>query len=491
MIAFAAWRVSLRRMTDTARPALHIPFDNSYGTLPDRFYHRQSATPVKAPKLLAFNHALAADLGISARTESEAAEVFGGNQVPDGADPLAQVYAGHQFGGFSPQLGDGRALMLGEVLDPNGQRYDIQLKGSGRTPFSRNGDGRAWLGPVLREYLLSEAFHALGVPTTRALAAVDTGERVQRETGLPGAVLTRVASSHIRVGTFQFFYARGDVEALKALFDYTVARHYLAAETPLDLLQAVIKRQVALVVKWMSIGFIHGVMNTDNTSLSGETIDFGPAAFMDTYHPVTVYSSIDHQGRYSYDNQANIIAWNMAQFASSLVPLVENTDAAVKEFTAAVNAMPALIRGEWRQVFAQKIGITHVRDGDETLISDLLTRMAEGRADFTNTFRALSFGNARDQFTDPAQFDDWETGWRKRLQDEPEPEALMAAVNPYVIPRNHLVEQMIQAAVEGDYAPFERLQQVLSRPYETQPEAEDLTRPPLDSEVVQATFCGT
>lgn len=479
------WGVSLPHMT------LHIPFDNSYGTLPDRFFTRQSATPVSAPTLLAFNHELAAQLGITAGTDAELAQVFSGNQVPDGADPLAQVYAGHQFGGFSPQLGDGRALLLGEVLDANGGRRDIQLKGSGRTPYSRNGDGRAWLGPVLREYLLSEAFHALGIPTTRALAAVATGDRIQRETGLPGAILTRVASSHIRVGTFQYFYARGDYDGLRALYGYTVARHYPAADSPLALLKAVIERQVNLVVKWMSVGFIHGVMNTDNTALSGETIDFGPAAFMDTYHPVTVYSSIDHQGRYSYDNQPNIIGWNMAQFASSLVPLVENSDSAVKEFTEAVNAMPAMIRDTWRRAFTAKIGISNPREGDEVLVSELLVLMANQRADFTNTFRSLSGEAARDQFTDPTTFDAWEATWRARITEEDAPEALMQSVNPAIIPRNHRVEQMIQAAISGDMTPFERLMQVLARPYEDQPEAIDLTYPPQPDEVVQATFCGT
>lgn len=471
--------------------SLTIPFDNSYATLPDRFYHRQSATPVAAPHLLAFNHDLAAELGINVGGSAELDQVFAGNTVPDGADPLAQVYAGHQFGGFSPQLGDGRALLLGEVTTQDGKRVDLQLKGSGRTPFSRNGDGRAWLGPVLREYLLSESFHALGIPTTRALAAVASGEKVQRETTLPGAVLTRVASSHIRVGTFQYFYARGDYDGLRALFDYTRARHAPKTETPLDLLNWVIRQQVHLVVRWMSIGFIHGVMNTDNTALSGETIDFGPAAFMDRYHPKTVYSSIDHQGRYAYDNQANIIAWNMAQFASSLVPLVENTDAAVQDFTKAVNAMPGLIRQEWRAQFCRKIGIAKAIEGDEVLIGDLLTLMAEGQADFTNTFRALVDGTARDQFLDPSAYDQWETRWQSRLKNEADPAAVMAAANPCVIPRNHRVEAMITAAVAGDMSPFHELLAALSHPYELDAAHRHLTHPPTPEEEVQATFCGT
>ncbi len=470
---------------------LQIPFDNSYVTLPPRFFTRHLPEPVDRPDLVKFNHALATELGITPGTALEMAEVFSGNALPEGAAPLAQVYAGHQFGGFSPQLGDGRAILLGEVVDRNGIRRDIQLKGAGRTPYSRRGDGRAWLGPVLREYVLSEAMHALGVPTTRALAMVTTGEPVFRETALPGAVLTRVADSHIRVGTFQYFAARGDTEALQALFTYARDRHYPRAETPLDFLRAVIERQVKLVVQWLSIGFIHGVMNTDNTSVSGETIDYGPAAFMDVYHPVTVYSSIDHGGRYAYDNQANIIAWNMAQLASSLVPLMPDSDAAIRDFTAAVNAMPGLIRAEWAAAFGRKIGLANAGEDDMDLIGELLTGMAENKADFTNTFRALIQGGGRDQFLDPVVFDTWATKWRERLQDEDDPEAVMLAANPAFIPRNHRVEQMIQAALAGDYAPFERLLLVLSRPFDDQPEAKDLTHPPLDSEVVEQTFCGT
>ena len=300
-----------------------IPFENSYVNLPARFYTQQSALPVRAPHLIRFNRDLAAELGISDASETELAGIFSGNQLPEGASPLAQVYAGHQFGGFSPQLGDGRALLLGEVIDRNGRRRDIQLKGSGPTPYSRMGDGRAWLGPVLREYVVSEAMHALGLPTTRALAAILTGEPVYREAGgLPGAVLTRVAASHLRVGTFQFFAARRDLDGLRTLYDYTVARHYPHVEGPAHLLAEVIRAQARLVAGWLSIGFIHGVMNTDNTTISGETIDYGPCAFMDVYHPQTVFSSIDTRGRYAYDNQAHVIVWNMAQLATALVPLM-------------------------------------------------------------------------------------------------------------------------------------------------------------------------
>lgn len=471
---------------------LTIPFDNSYARLPARFYTRIDPKPVTAPLLIRFNRALAAELGITPGSDDEMARFFSGNAVPEGAEPLAQAYAGHQFGGFSPQLGDGRANLLGEAV-ANGKRFDIQLKGSGPTPYSRMGDGRAWLGPVLREYVLSEAMHALGIPTSRALAAVSTGEPVWREQGaLPGAVLTRVASSHIRVGTFQFFAARRDVEGLKALYDYTVARHYPDASDAAGLLQAVVERQARLVAQWMAVGFIHGVMNTDNTTLSGETIDYGPCAFVDSYHPDTVYSSIDVHGRYAYSSQPDVIVWNMAQLATALVPLMPDAEAAVEHFTRIVHAMPALIREEWLTLFRRKIGLGTAQDGDEALIGDLLTRMAENRADFTNTFRALATGGpARDQFLNPAAFDEWETAWHARLKAEDDPQARMRAANPAFIPRNHRVEQMIAAAVEGDFGPFNRLLEVLSNPFDDQPDAADLAHPPEPSEVVKQTFCGT
>ncbi|MDU8911500.1 protein adenylyltransferase SelO [Aestuariicoccus sp. MJ-SS9] len=470
---------------------LHIPFDNTYARLPSGFFSRQAPTPVSAPSLVAFNDALAADLGIAGHDDPRLAAVFAGNALPEGAEPLAQLYAGHQFGQFNPQLGDGRALLLGEVVGRDGIRRDIQLKGSGPTPYSRMGDGRAWLGPVLREYVVSEAMHALGVPTTRALAAVRTGDPVLREGPLPGAVLTRVAQSHIRVGTFQIFAARRDAGALQTLYDYTLARHDPEADGPADLLQRVIRWQAALVAQWMSLGFIHGVMNTDNCTLSGETIDYGPCAFMDAYDPETVFSSIDRFGRYGYAAQADIIVWNMAQLATALIPLMPDPEAAVEEFTAMVHAMPDLIRAEWQARFAAKIGISAPRPEDKTLIADLLTRMQANGADFTNTFRALADGTARDQFTDPAAFDQWAESWQARLGAEPDPQALMRRANPAFIPRNHRIEQMIAAAVEGDDAPFHRLNTVLARPYDDQPEAEDLRRPPAPDEVVRATFCGT
>ncbi len=471
---------------------LHIPFDNSYAALPQGFYSRIAPTPVAAPALIAVNRDLAKQLRIDLPDDlAEIASIFSGNTLPDGAFPLAQLYAGHQFGQFNPQLGDGRAILLGETIGSDGMRRDIQLKGSGPTPYSRMGDGRAWLGPVLREYVVSEAMHALGVPTTRALAAVRTGEDIQRETLLPGAVLTRVASSHIRVGTFQIFAARRDGAALQQLYDYTKQRHYPDATDPADLLARVIERQAALVAHWMSLGFIHGVMNTDNCTLSGETIDYGPCAFMDSYDPQTVFSSIDRFGRYGYAAQADIIVWNMAQLATALIPLMPDPEAAVERFTAQVHAMPDLIRAEYESRFAAKIGISALRPGDSALVTDLLTRMHAQQADFTNTFRALADGDARDQFTDPAAFETWASGWTQRLAQEPDPKELMRRTNPVVIPRNHRIEQMIAAAVAGDDAPFHRLNQVLATPFADNPETADLRRPPDVSEVVPATFCGT
>ncbi|REC58458.1 YdiU family protein [Rhodosalinus sediminis] len=469
-----------------------IPFDNTFAALPERLFTRVAPTPVREPELLAFNHALARELGIAADTdEATLARVFAGNEVPEGAAPLAQLYAGHQFGQFNPQLGDGRAHLLGEVVDRHGRRRDIQLKGAGRTPYSRMGDGRAWLGPVLREYVVSEAMHALGIPTTRALAAVATGEPVVRETVLPGAVLTRVAASHIRVGTFQVLAARGDTEGLRALCEHTIARHYPQADGPQALLDAVIAAQARLVAQWMSVGFIHGVMNTDNCALSGETIDYGPCAFVDDYHPETVFSSIDRMGRYAYANQPDIAVWNMAQLATALVPLMPDRDAAVEAFTQSVHAMPEMIRAEWLSRFRAKLGLTAEDAGDAGLISELLDMMAAQGADFTNTFRGLAEGTARREFTDPAPFDAWEERWRARLAAEAsDPEARMRAANPAVIPRNHQIEHMIEAAVGGDLGPFRQLMAALATPYET-PGEPTLAAPPRPEERVAATFCGT
>ncbi len=474
---------------------LDIPFDNTYAQLPPEFYTRQGPTAVAAPRLRAYNTLLAQELGISdAKDEAELAQVFGGNRVPEGAAPLAQLYSGHQFGNYNPQLGDGRALLLGEVVGRDGIRRDIQLKGSGPTPYSRNGDGRAWLGPVLREYVVSEAMHALGIPTTRALAAVETGETIWREGALPGAVLTRVARSHLRVGTFQVFAGRGNVAALKTLTDYAIARHYPDAEGPMGLLRAVRDSQVELIAGWMAVGFIHGVMNTDNSSISGETIDYGPCAFMDAFDANRVFSSIDQMGRYAYGNQPQIAVWNLAQLATALIQQYDDPNDAVEEATEIVHAMPDLIEAAWLRRFRAKIGLVAAKPEDLELISELLRLMTQGQADFTNTFRGLLEGAARDQFLNPEAFDAWEVRWRARLAQEggevPARE-VMAAANPVLIPRNHRMEEMIAAAVAGDFAPFERLMTALSRPYEADPEFEDLRRPPAKDEIVAATFCGT
>ncbi|SFA75882.1 Uncharacterized conserved protein YdiU, UPF0061 family [Poseidonocella pacifica] len=470
---------------------LHIPFDNSFARLPENLFSRTVPTPVSTSRLLAFNDGLAEELGIARADDDAMAEIFAGNRVPDGAEPIAQVYAGHQFGTFNPQLGDGRAILLGEVVDRAGQRRDIQLKGSGRTPFSRMGDGRAWMGPVLREYVVSEAMHALGIPTTRALAAVATGEQILREQGpMPGAVLTRVAASHIRVGTFQYFAARDDRDSLRALTDYAIARHAPKAEGPLGLLESVIARQSQLVAKWMGVGFIHGVMNTDNTSISGETIDYGPCAFMDGFHPARTFSSIDRGGRYAYENQPDILVWNMAQLATALLVLEDDRDSALEGYTRAVHGMADQIRTAWEQVFCAKLGIAEPQDGDARLVTDLLTLMANQDADFTNTFRSLSEGTLREQFTDPAALDAWHELWQSRIKGEDAPIERMRAANPAVIPRNHRIEAMIEAAVEGDMAPFHALMSALQSPY-TDPDDPALASAPTPEEEIEATFCGT
>lgn len=470
---------------------LMIPFDNTYAALPGQFYSKLAPQAVKAPRLVAFNENLGRIMGITPGEAAEMAEVFGGNQVPDGADPLAQLYSGHQFGTYNPQLGDGRAILLGETVGTDGKRRDIQLKGSGRTPYSRGGDGRAWLGPVLREYVVSEAMHSLGIPTTRALAAVETGETVWREGGLPGAVLTRVAASHLRVGTFQVFAARGDKASLRQLTDYAIARHYPEAEGPMGLLKAVRDAQAELIAAWMAVGFIHGVMNTDNSAISGETIDYGPCAFMDVYHPHTVFSSIDRGRRYAYANQPTIAVWNLAQLATALIQQMDDPQEGVEEATEIVHAMPDLTEAAWLGRFRAKLGITSPQEDDLELVTSLLGRMAENQSDFTNTFRALAKGTARDQFTGPEAFDAWAEGWQARLEGEPDPQAVMRRANPAFIPRNHRIEEMIAGAVAGDYALFHRLNDVLARPYDDQPDHADLQRPPLPEEVVQATFCGT
>jgi len=471
-----------------------LHFDNSYARLPSRFYARQAPVAVPAPALIAVNDALARRLGADPQTlrTPEAIAWLAGNGLPQGAEPLAQAYAGHQFGGWVPQLGDGRSVLLGEVIAPDGARFDLQLKGAGQTPFSRQGDGRAWLGPVLREYVVSEAMAALGVPTTRALAAVTTGDTIWRDgAARPGAVLARVASSHIRVGTFQYFAARRDIEGLRLLVDHVIARHHPEAKDAAGLLDAVVAAQARLIGHWMSLGFIHGVMNTDNMTVSGETIDYGPCAFMDAFHPDTVYSSIDRQGRYAWSNQPQIAAWNLAQLAMCLIPLMGEETAAVQAATDSVHRFKDLYEAEWLKRFAAKIGIAAPTPEDLPLVDDLRAEMTRQGADFTNSFRGLIEGTARGNFADPAGFDAWADRWRARLASEADPEAVMRAANPAYIPRNHQVEAMISAAVAGDLAPFHRLNAVLSRPYDTQQGAEDLTLPPRPDQVVHATFCGT
>ena len=487
-----------------------IAFDNSYARLPDRFFARQLPTPVAAPRLIRLNDHLARELGIDPACLGEPAGLaaLAGNGLLPGSMPLAQAYAGHQFGGFSPQLGDGRAILLGEVIDRNGRRRDIQLKGSGPTPFSRRGDGRAALGPVLREYIVSEAMAALGIPTTRTLAAVLTGDQVWRETPQPGAVLTRVAASHIRVGTFQYFAARQDVDAVRTLADYVIERHYPAAAGAEHryhaLLEAVIAGQAALVAQWMHVGFIHGVMNTDNTAISGETIDYGPCAFMDSYNPATVYSSIDQNGRYAYANQPGIIQWNLVRFAETLLPILANDDVRSLELAqAAVNGFPDKFEAAYRSCMRRKLGLCEERPGDMALAQDLLERMAVGKADFTLTFRRLSEAcvspasdaAVRALFTDAALFDVWAMTWRARIAEEggsaDERRTAMRRANPAFIPRNHRVEEAIVAAVSDDFKPFEMLLTVLSRPFDDQPDHAAFAVPPRPEQVVRATFCGT
>jgi protein adenylyltransferase len=486
-------------------------FDNSYARLPERFYSRLAPVGVSSPRLVRLNEKLAAHLNLdpAALSSPDGVAVLAGNRIPERADPLAMAYAGHQFGMFVPQLGDGRAILLGEVVDRDGVRRDIQLKGSGRTPYSRSGDGRAVLGPVLREYIVSEAMAALGIPTTRALAAVTTGETVWRDRPLPGAVLTRVAQSHVRIGTFQFFAARGDMEAIRYLADYVVGRHYPEAageENPyLAVLNALIGRQADLVAQWMLIGFIHGVMNTDNMSIAGETIDYGPCAFMDAYHPETVYSSIDHFGRYAYGNQPRIAQWNLTRFAETLLPLLaEDTNAAVEAAQAALDDFLPRFDQAFAAGLRRKLGLLRTEPGDMLLANDLLDRMAANSADFTLTFRRLcdAAGNAdrdkdvRHHFGDPSAFDEWAKRWRLRLSaedgDPAERVAVMRRANPAFIPRNHLVEEAITAAQDhGNFGPFETLLCVLATPYEDQPGFARYAEPPRPDQVVHQTFCGT
>ncbi len=483
-------------------------FDNSFVRELTGLYVPWQPAAVPEPALLALNEGLAAELGldVDALRSPAGVAVLAGNAVPEGAASVAQAYAGHQFGGYSPRLGDGRALLLGEVIDVHGRRRDLHLKGSGRTPFARGGDGKAAVGPMLREYLIGEAMHALGIPTTRALAVVSTGEHVVRETLLPGAILTRVASSHLRVGTFQYAAATGDTDLLRRLTDYAIARHHpdaAHADRPaLALLERVVDAQAQLVAQWMLVGFIHGVMNTDNMTISGETIDYGPCAFMDAFDPATVFSSIDHGGRYAYGNQPSIAVWNLARLAETLLPLLaDDTDDAVAVATEVLQTFSERFHRTWGPGMRAKLGLTDERPGDAELVGDLLKIMQAQRADHTSCFRALSaaalgeLGPLRAQLSDPAALDGWLERWRARsAEDGRDPKVVAAAmdrVNPVYIPRNHLVEEALDAATQGDLDPFERLLEVLAHPFDERPGLDRYALPAPPSFGPYRTFCGT
>ena len=477
-------------------------FDNTYSTLPEAFISKTSPVPVKSPELVIFNYNLAKELGLdfSLTDKKDLSKLFSGNLLPKGSSAIAQAYAGHQFGHFT-MLGDGRAVLMGEHLSKNKERFDIQFKGSGKTPFSRNGDGRAALGPMLREYIVSEAMHYLNIPTTRSLAVVKTGENVFRETPLIGAVLTRVASSHIRVGTFQYALINEDKSNLKILFDYTLDRHYqniINSKNPaVDLLIEVMEKQIELVTNWMRVGFIHGVMNTDNMSISGETIDYGPCAFMDTYDPKTVFSSIDHNGRYAYFNQPGITKWNLARFAECLVPLIDSDkNKSVQIATEIINTFGEIYNEKWLEMMRKKLGLFNKNDGDEKLINELLSWMYEKKADFTNTFCVLMEQNIEDnKIYNDESFIKWKNTWQKRikLNNKPLNEVidLMRSVNPLVIPRNHKVEEALNSANSNNLKSLEKLLEVLKKPYENQNNTKEYQFPRPPSDKKYQTFCGT
>ncbi len=468
--------------------------DNSYARLPEGFHTMVSTDVAAAPSMLAWNNELAIELGLDslADDETELARIFSGASRPEGVQPIALVYAGHQFGHFVPQLGDGRAALLGEVVTDTDKRYDIQLKGSGRTPYSRGGDGKSWLGPVLREYIISEAMHHLRIPTTRALAAVATGDSVIREKVLPGAVFTRVASSHLRVGTFEYFAARGNTDALKTLTEYAIDRHYPEAQSDeapyVAFFRCVAERQAELVAGWMAVGFIHGVMNTDNTTISGETLDYGPAAYMDEFQFNKVFSSIDQHGRYAYANQAPITQWNLARFAETLLLLCD----ARAEFEKVLAEFPAHHDSYYLELMRPKLGLTDNQDGDAELISDWLQYLQDNALDYTLSFRELA---TRIDASDPARFGKFEHRWRQRIDDQAtelaEVSALMNSANPLFIPRNHRIEQAIQEAVVGDLTVFRDLNVVLARPFSEQPDYAQYAEAPEPNERVTQTFCGT
>ncbi|WP_110926257.1 protein adenylyltransferase SelO [Bacillus massiliglaciei] len=487
-------------MTDHYKEGWNL--DNSYARLPQAFYSKMDPNPVQSPQMAVFNDSLAESLGLSGEelNGDEGAALLSGNGIPDGALPLAQAYAGHQFGHFT-MLGDGRAMLLGEQITPDGKRLDIQLKGSGRTAFSRGGDGRAVLGPMLREYIISEAMHALGIPTTRSLAVVTTGEPVYRETALPGAILTRVADSHLRVGTFQYAAKFTNPEDHKALADYAIKRHYPELEAEenryVSFLRAVISRQAALIARWQLVGFIHGVMNTDNMTISGETIDYGPCAFMDTFDPATVFSSIDTQGRYAYGNQPYMAVWNLARFAETMVPLLdEDQEQAVGLAEKEISAFSQLFTQHWLNGMRAKLGLAKEEKEDETLIKELLDLMQKHRADYTNTFIGLTFDQLENaNLSGDEAFTAWRQKWQERLNREEhsgeDAKELMRNSNPAVIPRNHRVEEALAAAGKGDFQVMEDLLAVLSHPYEHSEKQKEYAALPDPSECVYKTYCGT
>ncbi|MBD3108051.1 YdiU family protein [Bacillus sp. AGMB 02131] len=475
-------------------------FDNSYARLPGLFYNAVMPTAAEAPELVVFNEPLARLLGLDAdKLVTEGAEIFSGNNIPEGAEPLAQAYAGHQFGYFT-MLGDGRAILLGEQMTPDGKRVDIQLKGAGRTPYSRGGDGRAALGPMLREYIISEAMHGLGIPTTRSLAVVNTGEEVVREEMLPGAVLTRIADSHLRVGTFEYVARFGKTEDIRMLADYAIKRHYPQVENVdnryLAFLQEVISRQASLIAKWQLVGFIHGVMNTDNMTISGETIDYGPCAFMDTYDPATVFSSIDHQGRYAYGNQPYIAVWNLARLAESLVPLIhEEQEEAIKLAENALSKFPSLFESQMLAGYRAKLGILNEEEKDQVLVDELLELMQKQKADYTNTFRGLTLQRMESTPLSGKEFKHWYEKWQARLERQERTkeaiQAQMKASNPTVIPRNHRVEEALAAAMDGNNAVMEKLLHILSNPYAYEAAQEEYCTLPDKPDEPYKTYCGT
>ena len=490
---------------------MQFPFNNTYVKLPEVFHKKVLPAKVPDPKLIILNQNLSEYLGFKIK-DSDIESFIGflsGNNIPNGAEPIAMAYGGHQFGHWVPQLGDGRALLLGEIISKNGLRYDLQLKGSGPTPFSRSGDGKAVLGPVLREYLLSESMHALGIPSTRALSAVSTGEMIMRDIKYPGAILFRVSKSHVRIGTFEYFSSRDDFNNVRILADYVINRHYPEAlnyKNPYKkFLFLVAQAQALMVSKWMLFGFIHGVMNTDNMQIVGETIDFGPCAFLDTYNPNKVFSSIDSEGRYSYGNQPIIAQWNIACLAQAILPLIDKEkDSAYQQAKEIIDIFPSLYQSTLNSGFLQKIGLSNEMDGDIQLMKDLLSFMADGKADFTLTFRKLcevSFENSnqdsalRSLFEKPEIFDKWIERWRNRLLKETtkldDIKKKMKKINPAFIPRNHLVEEAINKALIEDFTAFHNLITICTEPFKSQPDFDDHMKPPNPHEEVKQTFCGT